>query len=196
MIDIRRYIATIDRKLLYKLGGIFALYLIFFTVFFFPAIKDYKALLQKKKGNKRATQNALKKAKEFTSLSQQRLNAELLLREVSDLIPTDNEARNHLSEISELATVCDVKILEILPQDKNIVENKRLDEYCDRQGLQLDLECGYHQLAKFISKLETHKYLIQILSLKMIPGEKAVKRHLARLELVVVSKKKGFLEVL
>jgi hypothetical protein len=72
-------------------------------------------------------------------------------------------------------------------------ENSLLDQYCDRQGLQIDLECGYHNLSKFIEALETYRYVIQIISLRMIPGETPGKKQLARLEIAIVSKKKELL---
>jgi Tfp pilus assembly protein PilO len=193
MINIKDYISTIDKKLLYKIGGMALLYIVFCVFFFFPAVKDYGTLVQKKKENKAATQKALKNAEEFTRLSQERLQAEVLLRDVSSLIATDKEVKNILNEISQLATQCNVKILEIVPQDSSLDDNPLLDEYCDRQGLQIDLECEYHQLAKFIETLETYRYVIEIISLRMIPGENLGKKQLARIEIAIVSKKKELL---
>jgi Tfp pilus assembly protein PilO len=193
MINIKDYISTIDKKLLYKIGGMALLYIVFCVFFFFPAVKDYGTFVQKKKENKAATQKALKSAEEYTRLSQERLQAEVLLRDVSSLIATEKEVKNILNEISQLATQGNVKILEIVPQDSSLDDNPLLDEYCDRQGLQIDLECEYHQLAKFIETLETYRYAIEIISMRMIPGENLGKKQLARIEIAIVSKKKELL---
>ena len=148
--------------------------------------------MKKKKANKSATGKALKNAGAYTHLSEEQLKAELELQEVSNLIATDKEVKNVLSEISELATSCNVKILEMVPNDKHLDDDDELlNKYCERHGLQIDLECGYHQLAQFIQKLETHQYIIQIISLRMIPGELG-KKQLARLEIAVISKKQDF----
>lgn len=192
MIDIQDYIKSIDRSLLIKLGVILIAFIVFVVFFLVPAFKDHGDLVSKKKENKAATQKALINAAEYARLSEDHLKAESELKEVSQLIATDKQVKNVLSEISELATSCNVKILEMLPQDKNLGEDPLLDEYCERHGLQIDLECGYHQLANFIQKLETHKYIIQIISLRMIPGEQG-KTQLARLDIAVISKKKDFL---
>ncbi len=193
MMNIKDYISTIDRKLLYKIGGMALLYIVFLMFFFIPAIRDYGVFNQKKKENKAATQKALKNAEEFTRLSQKRLEAEVLLKDVSSMIATDKEVKNILNEISQIATQCNVKILEIVPQDSGLEENPLLDEYCERQGLQIDLQCGYHQLARFIQELETYTYLIEIISLRLIPGENVGKEQLARIEIAIISKKKELL---
>ncbi|MBN1493923.1 MAG: type 4a pilus biogenesis protein PilO [Candidatus Omnitrophica bacterium] len=193
MINIKEYISSIDRSLLYKLGVICLVYIVFIFFFLVPAFKDYGVLTQKKKENKDLTQKALKSAQDYAAMSQKLMNAEILLEDVSKLIATDKQVKNALSEISELATECNVKILEITPEDRSLGQDALLDKYCDRQGLQIDLESGYHQLAKFIQKLETHNYIFQIISLRMIPGESADKKQLARLELAAISKKRDLL---
>jgi len=193
MHTVREYIKSIDRTLLWKLGTMLIVYVIV-GLLIFVKFREYSQLNEQRKVNKDATTRALKNASDFSDISKQRLQAELLLREVSGMLASPAVVKTVMSDISELATACNVNILEVVPEEQTAVTDDLFLQYCDRSDFRLDVECGYHQLGKLVEKIENFKYLIRVVSLKIIPNPKSDKLHLARITIAVFSKKKDFLE--
>lgn len=190
MINIREYLSTVDRRLLYKLGIVVVLYLAFFMFFFIPSIKEYRQLQAKRLENRDVTKRALKNAEQIAKLSQEKLQLDVLLKDANSMIASPKAVKSFLGDISQLATLSDVKIIEITPVETALFSEGTVAEYCTTHAFQIDMECGYHELGKFVDRIENYQNLARIISLQMLPGVKSEKIHIARMQLVIFGKMK------
>lgn len=80
-------------------------------------------------------------------------------------IINEEEVPLFLSEISQIAKVSGVKLMQIRPLalNKEDVTDRQGRTY-SRRAINLDLKCGYHRLGKFVSNLEASDRYIKVLS--------------------------------
>ncbi|HDZ77578.1 MAG TPA: hypothetical protein ENH41_05800 [Candidatus Omnitrophica bacterium] len=81
----------------------------------------------------------------------------------------EEEVPLFLSEISRIAKVSDVELMQIRPL---VLDREATTDYngriYSRLAINLDLRCGYHHLGRFVNNLETADRYIKVLSFDAI----------------------------
>ena len=188
--DIKNIVKKIDRKTWIKIGvGILSILLAGFFILY-PAWVvrlQIRGQIREIEGQIETTQNLLKRQP-------------VLVNEKEQFLKFNTEAKTHLyqegetglllGEVSKLAQESNVAIVASTPKQFESVFPPPFDGQYGGSFYQFTAEGGYHELALFISRIESYPKLLRIQSFNLNHEEDTAK-HIAVLGLSVVSVKKN-----
>lgn len=93
-----------------------------------------------------------------------------------------------LGEISRMANECQIKIIASRPEASKTNFPDRFKELYKANRYEFAVEGGYHQLGKFVSKIESNSKILRIQLFDIQPREDLPGSHIAEISLSVVSK--------
>lgn len=97
----------------------------------------------------------------------------------SDKLPREEEFPAVLENLSDMARNTGVKITKILPvkdRTKYFAGDAHSSIYSE-QEINIDAQCGYHQLGEFISELENAERFMEVSDITVEAGRVNPKRH-------------------
>lgn len=101
-------------------------------------------------------------------------------------LPSEKDIPAVLEYLSNSAKGLDVKIIEIKPIEQSETgTNENLIYYC--VPILLKAECGYHQLGRFINKLENADRFMRISDIRVRTASRAGKNSIHNVELVILT---------
>ncbi|MFH1045462.1 MAG: type 4a pilus biogenesis protein PilO [Candidatus Omnitrophota bacterium] len=99
-------------------------------------------------------------------------------------LPGEKEVPAVLRYLSESARKLNVKITEIKPADQNEIPGEESSAIYFSVPILLKAECGYHQLGRFISDLESADRFMKISDIKIMQNSTDPVSHYVRLTVV------------
>ena len=128
----------------------------------------------------------LKKAKtDIALIGQFQERSEVLQKKMEQLafrIPQEEEIPLIVENISRIANESFVKITSIKPlkEEKQLFLSSEMGTYYEIP-IAIEAKCGYHQLGKFINKLENNQTVMNVAGLEVAPNPQDKFRRFAKL---------------
>ena len=105
-------------------------------------------------------------------------------------LPGEKEIPTILKYLSEAAKKMDVRITEIKPLKLEQEKSKDAKLFYYETPILLNAECGYHQLGRFLSKLESADRFMKIDDIKIVASPHKANIHHVRLTVLTYVMKK------
>lgn len=111
------------------------------------------------------------------------------MKEVKDRLYFPGESALLLGKISKLADESQIKIVASTPHDAKTEFPKPFDTKYKADYFDFTVEGGYHQIAEFVSRIESYEKILRVESFTVTPQDKITDRHVVNLTLSAVSYK-------
>jgi Tfp pilus assembly protein PilO len=153
----------------------------YFHLLLRPAVTELKGLAPKVNKMRRdlSAAKTLIKSKVVIESRSEELNEKIA--ELEKVFPREREVPKLLENFSKIAGVSGVRIIGIKPVV--MAEPAAREENAIYQAIPIEIiaRSGYHELGKFLEKLETGERFIRVKDLAISAKETSVKRHDVRL---------------
>lgn len=168
---------------------IILLAVLYLGLFFRPKVKAVFLHLSEASKLKRQVINTRKQWAEIDTLKDKVLRLNEKLDYYEKRLPSEKETPAILEYLSGAAEQLDVRITEIEPleQDKDTITGVPLYY---RVPILLKAECGYHQLGRFLNKLEGAGRFMKISDIKITPNPRRANIHNVQLIIVTYGMRK------
>jgi len=157
-----------------------AIVLLYFLIFFKPAVSQLNKVLPQISGLRNKLNAALLdiESRPLLEAKEEKLRSKIDYYEKR--LPSEKEIPKLLEQLSEIALGSNVKILAITP-----VEVKSDEGAIYKQiPISIEAKCGYHQLGQFIQKLEHAARFMKIGNIYIEADQSDISRHRVKLEIV------------
>ncbi len=103
------------------------------------------------------------------------------IKEFERIFPREREIPKLLEKLSKVAGESGVKIIGIKPIGSSGYDQKEVEDIYQAIPIEIIASSGYHELGKFLQKLETGYRFFMIKDLEISTSKSSVKRHDIRL---------------
>ncbi len=158
-------------------------------LFLSPKIKQFSRLLSEASQLKTKIVNLEKEWAGIDSFNKKIMDWQEKLQDYERKLPSEKELPAILEYLSNSAKELDVKISEIKPVEQSKDKAAQTAIYYQAPILLL-AECGYHELGRFLSKLESADRFMKISEIKIMAMPHQADRHFVRLMIVTYVMKK------
>lgn len=187
MADIMAFVKSVDKKTWMRAAAITAGVLVLWFFVIWPAWFERPAL-------RREIQTMTNQIRQVTALNQKRPTLEKNLKDYNDVITsakgrlfTTEEIGLLLGQISKMADESKVEVISSKPQNEKITYAPPYNAKYSARACDFSLLGGYHELGKFISRLESYGKLLRIQSLYIRPSDKNPEQHAADLRVLAIT---------
>ena len=106
-----------------------------------------------------------------------------LISKTQSRIFTADAMESLLGQVSKMATESRVEVLASKPMSEKTVFPAPYHLKYQPSGYEFTVQGRYHDLGRFVSRLENSEKLLRIQSIQIVPAEKMPDRHIAQLKL-------------
>ena len=189
--DLADFAKKVDKTTWIKAGIGVAVAGVVFIFFIWPAWFERGRVL----GQIRAIQDQVATLQMLTSKREEWLRSQTdfkkFIQDTKDHLFQTSETSLLLGAISKLADESKVAIIASRPKDATEEIPKPFDQQYKANLFDFTVEGGYHAVATFVSRIESHPKLLRIQVCQLKPSEKTPEAHLADMTLSAMSFEKG-----
>jgi len=182
---------SVDKKTWGMIGAGAAVALVLIYLFVIPAWFKRPAL----KGQIAAVQGQIVQLQTLrrnkTVWNQEKDDSIKYMKEVKARLYLPGESALLLGKIAKLADESQMKIVASTPHEAKTDFPKPFDVKYKADYFDFTAEGGYHEIASFISSIESYEKILRVESFSVMPQEDTVDRHIVNLTLSAVSYKEA-----
>lgn len=149
---------------------------LYFYIFLKPAINTLSTVAPKVSILKKELDDAKYLVSNKENIEKSRVELARKLEGYNEFFPGEQELQRLLKDFSNLASESNVKIIGIKPLAQGEYAAKKTDMYEERP-YKIMAKSGYHELGRFIQRLETGRKFIAVKDIKIAADEKDIARH-------------------
>ena len=172
-----------DRPIIINGLILFLIIVFYLGLFLRPKIKEIFHLLPEVSRLKTAIVNTEKEWASIDSLKKQVLQLNEKIDYYEKRLPSEKEIPAVLKYLSEAAKKMNVKIIEIRPIEQKKNKSVPTSLYY-KVPIFLKAECGYHQLGRFLSRLEMADRFMKISDIEIAANPRKTNTHNVQLTVV------------
>lgn len=150
---------------------------VYFYIFLRPAIISLSDLLPKVSTLKRDLADAKHLIENKPLIEKERDKLQLKINKYQQTFPRQQEIQRLLENLSKIASESDVKIIGIKPLDKEGLGVKKKKAIYQEFPIEIIAKSGYHQLGKFLQKLEGGERFIMVKDIEITTDPDDIKRQ-------------------
>ena len=189
--DITDFLKGVDKKTWVKAGLISGTLLLVFVLILWPAWFERPQVRSQIKTVKARVQSLEVLRQRKPEWARNKTDYARYIEQIKGRLYMSDEVSLLLGEISKLADRAGVSIIASKPQNADVKFPAPFDQRYDAKLYDFTVEGGYHALGAFVSKLESYPKLLRVETFHLTPREDTPKAHLADIQLLVVSMKRG-----
>ena len=189
--DIIEYLKTVDKKTWVKVGIGAVIFSVVFVLLIWPAWFKRPQILttiSAVESQLTTTQALFRKKPELFRAKEATIQ---YLSEAKERLYAPGESSLLLGKISKLAEESNVTVVSSKPRELEQKIPAPYDQFYEGSEYDFTVEGGYHDIGRFIAKIESNPKLLRVRDFNVVPREDFEEVHLLKLTLTAISYKES-----